>query len=212
MISCPLIAPFDPDNWLSIESAFRGTPSLTMTQHWLKEPQPHFLPATVQLAHNGSALVGLAYLPDHEIVTRAEKDQEMMYLLGDVFEIFLKSAQLKSYVELHVTPNGMRLQLSFPDRAREVLEHSPIQAFMVEEPLFDFRVMSGSGFWKVWFAVPAATLGISAAELRQSEWRASFSRYDYGQSKDDAPILSSTSQHVELDYHRLEEWTPITFA
>lgn len=212
MVVCPLIPPFDPDNWVTIENAFRQTPALTMTQHWQKEPHPHFLPATVNLGHNGSTLLGLARLPDHDIFTRAQADQEMLYLLGDVFEIFLQNTRLKSYTEFHITPNGKRLQLVFPDRARELLKTNPVDAFIVREPLFDFRVTAELGLWKVWFAIPISTLNIAPGELRQQEIRASFSRYDYSSNADQAPILSSTSPHAELDYHRLEEWTPLTFA
>ena len=212
MVVCPLIPPFDPNNWVTIENAFRDTPSLTMTQHWQKEPHPHFLPATVSLGHNGSALLGLARLPDHDIFTKAQNDQEMLYLLGDVFEIFLRNSQLTAYTEFHVTPNGKRLQLAFPDHLRTVLKENPVESFIMHEPLFDFRVTTELGLWKVWFAIPISTLQIPPGEIRSHEVRASFSRYDYSSNSAEAPILSSTSPHEQLDYHRLEEWTPLTFA
>ncbi|MEI8343284.1 MAG: hypothetical protein WCH43_17320, partial [Verrucomicrobiota bacterium] len=46
--------------------------------------------------------------------------------------------------------------------------------------------------------------------LEGRTWLASFSRYDYS-SAEAPPVLSSTSPHAEVSFHRQQEWAELLF-
>jgi hypothetical protein len=58
--------------------------------------------------------------------------------------------------------------------------------------------------------IPVASVCEHVRPLAGSEWRFSFSRYDYTRGTD-APVISSTSPHAEPSFHRLQEWGMIRF-
>lgn len=160
-----------------------------------------FRNGSVRLAWRGDALYVFADLDDDDPRSGATGDHQRMWELGDVFEMFLRDLSEERYHELHVTPNGYRLQLAFPRSGVSYRE------CFVREPLFDFRVTPRPGGWQVAARVPWP-VG-SSPEGRQA--LVSFSRYDCPLGLE-SPVLSSTSPHPVPNYHRQEEWTRIEFS
>jgi len=197
-----------PLDW-SAENAFAGAPVLPL--RILVKGAGVFQPASVRLGWNEQALLILADLEDATPVSSATGDNQRLWTLGDVFEIFLRDTDHPSYAELHIAPTGHRLQLQFPSGEMVAELRSgerPLEDFIVERPLVDFRIARSSTGWRVLAGVPWTTLNSQGVPPLGGRLLASFSRYDYV-APDQAPTLSSTSIHEQVDFHRQWEWTQL---
>jgi len=150
-----------------------------------------------------------ALLVDDSVFSASTDHGQSMWAIGDVFEIFAKLTCRDDYFELHISPNGHRLQLHFPDHSiiRQIRDKTKkLEEMIVAEPLLDFLTRPTPNGWEMLALVPTATLDASRESLAGCELAVSFGRYDYANAKS-APILSSTTRHAELNFHRLHEWT-----
>lgn len=208
-MTIPLLAPFEESNWESVSTAFEHAPSLALGQAWREKPEENFRPGTVRIGWQPDALVILANLKDDALFTAATGDNQHLWGLGDAFELFLRNLEREEYLELHIAPNGYRLQLRFPDsQAIRNLRsgQNALKDYMVDAPIFDFSIRTVSGGWVIRARVPLTSLGIPGDRTSGIALLASFSRYDYADAKS-PPVLSSTSAHKERNYHRQQEWT-----
>jgi len=64
--------------------------------------------------------------------------------------------------------------------------------------------------WRVLASIPLERVAETGRPVAGDSWLFSFSRYDYTQGKA-APVLSSTSPHQVLSYHRQQEWGTLVF-
>jgi hypothetical protein len=65
--------------------------------------------------------------------------------------------------------------------------------------------------WSALAAIPF-DMAIEPGNVRgRTEWLFSFSRYDYTRGVK-TPVLSSSSPHAALDFHRQQEWGTLTFV
>ena len=73
------------------------------------------------------------------------------------------------------------------------------------------EVLHADHLWRVVARVPFAVVMETESFQPGCRWKFSFSRYDYtrGRAK---PVLSSTSPHLRLEFHRQEEWGTLTFG
>ena len=191
------------------QSAFAWAQPLVMRQAWRQELEPHFAPAVARTAWHGDELYVLADLTDVDITTSATSHGQRFWELGDTFEIFLRREGVSSYIECHVTPTNFRLQLRFPEGGPGALASG--------RDSFNAALVAGDGFrsrtwrrddgkgWVVLAAIPASLAGAEDASLEGSIWRFSFGRYDHTRGAA-APVISSTSAHKELAFHRPSEW------
>ncbi len=181
-----------------------------MQQAWLRKPDKAFRPALVRFAWEPDALWVLADLSDDFVTARSTGHSQKLWMLGDVFEIFVARNRTPFYLELHVNPKGHKLHLRFsPEIVRKMKagEHvfKKAQASVSD---FDGRVKKGKGGWQVLARVPAAILPNGKPFRPGQKLDISFSRYDAG-PKGTPEILSSTSPHKALSYHRRHEWGQI---
>jgi hypothetical protein len=176
-----------------------------MQQGWMETPQPGFLPAEIRVGWTSSRLVVLAEIPDQDIFTLATGPNQRTWELGDVFEIFLQAEDRSDYVELHVTPPNFRLQLHIESLGKP--------ATQLDDGVFSSQVEidAANQRWTVYAEVPASLVS-GRDHIRPGEsWRFSFSRYDA--SRNGRPlVLSSTSPHQAVNFHRTHEWGKITFC
>lgn len=168
-----------------------------LAQPWAAEPEARFRPGTVRLAWSGDALLVLADLQDDEVRTSATADNQRLWELGDVFEIFLQVEGSAAYAELHVAPNGARMHLRFPEN----LPVTPV-GFPASANLND-------GGWRVEAKVPADVCGLARFEAGR-KLRVSFCRYDAG--TDAPPVLSTSAAHPAVSFHRPEDWPRVVLA
>ncbi len=176
-------------------------------QPWNPTLEPDFRPAEVRVGWEPAALLVEAVLEDDEVFSQATADNQDMWRLGDVFEVFLQIEGRSDYAEMHLTPNGHRLQLRLPgadwaatlkaqSRTFEELKVFPV-AFAGEP------AGTGSG-WRVSLRIPAVVLGLEAWQAGQ-RLRANFCRYDAAADRE--PVLSASSRLSVVSFHRPGEWS-----
>lgn len=212
VIRIPLLSSFDISDWAAISAAFEHAPLLKMGQAWRGVLEKNFRGAEVRVGWREGAVLVFARMTDDCCFTGATGDNQRLWELGDVFEMFVKDAERQEYFEFHITPRGHRLQLRFPNnaavgqlRSREV----KLADFMIDEIAFNFKVRDTANGWEAFAELPNELFGWD--KTPGHALLASFSRYDYGDKGDD-PVLSSTSDHVELNYHRQEEWKRLVIS
>jgi hypothetical protein len=212
-VACPRLNNFDPHDLSSVVPAFSAAPVFQFGQAWLERPEERFLPGEVRIGWSGDQFHVFARLRNDHPFSRATADNQYLWDLGDVFEMFLRDAASEKYAEFHVAPNGRRLQLRFPDfdAVHRLGKGGPtLEALMIQAPQFDFTAWQEPGTWLVCARVPSSALLPPGTSLEGRTWFVSFSRYDYLPG-DIRPVLSSTSPHQAASFHRQEEWTPIRF-
>ncbi len=109
-------------------------------QHWAGHPDPGFRPCSVRVSWIERALHVMADLTDDESFSHATGDNQKMWTLGDVFEMFVQLEGRCDYAELHVTPNNHRLHLALPGvlgRATPDSEPLSFEAMRVHPVGFD---------------------------------------------------------------------------
>jgi hypothetical protein len=210
----PALPSLESWGWEKLEAALVAAPTLHLGQAWQPSPEGTFRPGAVRLGWHETGIVVAASLEDERVFTRATADNQRLWELGDVFEMFFRNAVREDYLELHAAPGDKRLQLHFPSRETVAGLRAGIgrlDDFLVREPLFDFRTRMTSNGWALVAQIPGPALGFDVSSLKGEAVFASFSRYDYA-SDGSPPILSSTSPHAQLDFHRQEEWIKLVFC
>ena len=189
-----------------------GTESWTMQQAWLAKPDENLRPASVRFGWENDAFWVLADLPDDFIASRSTDHNQDMWMLGDVFEIFIARKDSPHYLELHVTPHNHRLHLicSLENTQKIRDKKASLDDFRRPPSAFDSWVKKpeGQNKWQVLVRIPSSTLPDGKSFTVGDKLELSFSRYDAG-PEGTPDILSSTSAHQKLSYHRRHEWREI---
>jgi len=166
----------------------------------------------VRFGWQPDALWVLADLDDDFITSRSTDHDQDMWLLGDVFEIFIARKDEPFYLELHVTPHNHRLHLIWPADVMEKIQSkvATLDDFRRPHSAFDSWVQKPEGEckWQVLARIPASILPNGQTFEAGQILELSFSRYDSG-PEGTPDILSSTSPHRELSYHRRHEWREV---
>ncbi len=214
-LECRELPAFAADSLEQVRAAFARADGCVLGQAWRAAPEPDFTPATVHVGWRGDALLILAELKDADIFTRATALNQRMWELGDTFEIFLQPAAAPGYVEFHVTPNNQRLQVAFANAAayERVQASGLFEELFVSDEMFHAQTwcQPEKQTWWVYTEIPAVSVCGVTGPLPGSEWRFSFSRYDYIRGRSE-PILSSSSPHAVAGYHRRQEWGTLHFV
>ncbi len=178
-------------------------------QPWSESLEPGFRPGEIRLSWKPEALIVEANLTDDEVFNQATRDNQRMWELGDVFEIFLMIEGRKDYIELHVTPQNHRLHLHFPGvggRPTPGAEPFPFEKMLTSPPSFRSTTRKTEKGWAVSAAIPPAVLGLKNFENGQV-LRVSFCRYDAATNR--PPVLSTSSPHSQIAFHRPDEWLAV---
>jgi hypothetical protein len=212
---CRELPPFRADDLDSIRAAFKHSSPYSLKQAWRPENEPDFAPAQASAGWCEDSLFVFAELTDADIFSRAEKNNEKLWELGDAFEIFLMPEGQKSYFEFHIAPNNVWLQLRFPEigAVSRIRATGSCEEFLVHEPLFNFKVWTQpeSKRWFVLAQIPAKSVCEKIAPLPGLRWKFSFSRYDYTHGRE-KPVISSTSAHSVPNFHHVHEWNVLEFV
>ena len=184
---------------------------LTLRRFWESATD---LPHEAGTARVGAAAEGLAFhveLQDSDIFSQATADQQKMWTLGDVAELFIKpGADRPDYWEIHVTPNDFLMDIRIPDRER----------FMAGEITWDEvialtsgtrkRVVVADGSWTVEAVVPWQAFGMDQAPRAGTVWQFAVCRYNCNGGLEN-PELSSTAPFTKAGFHRWEEFNELEF-
>jgi len=213
-VRCLPLPVFDASDLKTVREVFRPATRHALRQAWLAKEEDDFAPAFVRVGWRGNALLVFAELIDFDIFSGATALNQRAWELGDTFELFLQAADQPAHFEFQVTPNNQRAQLRFTDSS--VVEN------LRRTKLMESVYMTGEAFysrtwiqlevkcWYVYAEIRAEELFGRAGSLRGSRWRFSFSRYDYTRGRKQ-PVISSTSRHLEPDFHRWQEWDVMSF-
>jgi hypothetical protein len=205
-IECRPLPLFAPEDLARVREAFINATPIALGQAWLAAPEKDFSPGLVRTGWREGSLLVFAELTDADVFTKAQRHNDRFWELGDTFEMFLQPPGSPAYVELHVTPNNLRLQLRF-EKPPSVQDIDPFVAALIHDQIFDSRTWAmpeGKG-WCVFADVPAAAVGYGPGDLAPSTWRFSFSRYDATRGREH-PVISSSSPHTVPAFHRPHEW------
>jgi hypothetical protein len=197
------------DSWHFIDAVFANVPAVKSQQAWLAKPEPEFRPMRVKAGWTRDSLCIYAEIEDADIFNPEKRFNAPSFLSGDVFEMFLRPCNQESYVEIHVTPENQKLQLRIPS-VREF--HEPRANSGIPQEWFIDRVIESrvrvnpsAQRWDVAVEIPFAMVNEVLLPRPGDRWLFSFSRYDYTRGRE-KPVLSSTSPHQVLNFHRQEEW------
>lgn len=203
-ITCRPIPPFVGNDLSRVRAAFASATPIRLGQAWRNTPERDFATGVVRTGSRRDSLLVFADLSDRDVFTQAKRHNDRFWEIGDTFEIFLQPEGQSAYVELHVTPNNLRLQLKF-DRPPSVNEPDPFSKALITRPVFDSKTWTnpaGPG-WCLLAEVPIDRL--FGVKLPNSNWRFSFGRYDATRNREQ-PIISSSSKHSQPAFHRPDEW------
>jgi len=173
---------------------------------------------SVRILHDGQTLWFGVDFQDSDVVSNAQADDEEIYTLGDVVEIFLRPPGQTWYWEIHFAPNGRRSSYWYPGRGRLGLrgEDTHVRppfwnaAAVVDGTLNDWRDKDRR--WTAEVAIPIAKLMREGdVSPTKGNWRLLVSRYNYTRWREQAtgPELSSVPRLSKPNYHLLEDYAPL---
>lgn len=204
---------FDMD-WDVLDGVFAEVDPVNLGQAWNDRPQENLRPAAVRTARTEESLLVYAILEDEHIFNPVTEHNQPAFTKGDVFEIFLRPDGQDAYFEFHVNPRNQKFQLRIPsaeefqkDRGGSGMPHG----WLIRDWHFESRVKlePKHARWRVLVQIPLARIIENGSAAPGTTMRFSFSRYDYP-APGQQPILSSTSPHQQLNFHRQHEWGQLT--
>jgi hypothetical protein len=209
-IVCFPLPAFDTSDLEGVRNVFRPVAS----QAWLEKKEEDFAPAFVSVGWRENVLLVFAELIDFEIFSETTSLNQRAWELGDTFEMFLQPVGQSTYFEFQVTPNNQRVQLLFTDSSvvEKVRKSKSTESVCINGEAFFFRtwIKTERKCWYVYAEINMKDFVRQVGSLQGSQWRFSFSRYDYTRGRKQ-PVISSTSRHGEPDFHRQDEWDIMSF-
>ena len=169
----------------------------TLGQFWRETTEPSLRPTDALVWWNDNFLCVEAELTDDDVFNTATAHNQRTWETGDVFEIFARLESSTEYVEVHVTPNNIKLYLKFADFDQTNRIESIDEVAADPGEIESSAEITPTG-WRANARVP---LIAEPGELV----RVSLCRYDASRGSE-KPVLSSTSPHTELRFHQPHEW------
>ena len=210
-IPCPRVAGGIDDFGVEQPAKYRNSALLPLRQYWVG---PEVMPAEKGSACVGAAQEGLCFYTcytDSDIFSTATADNQKMWTLGDVAEVFVKPGGGRTdYWEIHVTPNHFLMDIRIPDRERftggevtweEVIAPNSETRRRVE--VFDDR-------WAVDICIPWKAFDVDGVPADGETWRFAVCRYNYNGGLENAEN-SSTAHLTTGSFHRWEDYTELVF-
>lgn len=181
---------------------------IVLQQCWLPMPQRSFQPGTAWLAATDDALLVFAKLTGSAARATATEDNQWLWELGDVFEIFVQSYGGDGYFEFQIAPNGRLLQLHYPFASAP--RQNGIDQYLRSDRLIQFASHHNATTreWRIAARLPIPNILPPRKIAEGAEWRMACCRYDY--AADGSFVLSSTAQLSRPDFHRIGEWSRIS--
>lgn len=180
---------------------------IRLEQAWRASPEPDLCSTEVRVSWQPEALFLFVRLEDRDITSRSTGYNQRLWELGDAFECFLQLEGEKNYYEFHVSPNNHVMQLRLDSTlSRDERERRLADSFMPNK-LIESRVWidEAQNQWHALMKIPHHALERSTPFAANDQIAFSFSRYDAARNREE-PVLSSSSNHSVLDFHRREDW------
>ena len=172
------------------------------------------LPNEAGTAVIGAEPRGLAFFvafEDSDIFSQATADQQKMWTLGDVAELFVKPGTDRSdYWEIHLTPNDFLMDIHVPERRGFIAGDITWEDVIAPSSGTLRRVTISDGGWSVEAVVPWRAFGLDSVPVAGTVWQFAICRYNCNGGLDN-PELSSTAQFTQASFHRYEEFANLMF-
>jgi hypothetical protein len=175
---------------------------------------------SVRMLHDDKNLYFAFEFEDADVVDLSKEDDQELYTLSDVAEIFLKPVDETWYWELHVTPKGHVSTYWFPGRGRIGLAMSETKPHV--KPGFLRAATRTQGTVNNWHdrdkgwtaegAIPWAKLDRDGPlKDPHARWTILLARYNYSRyrMKATGPELSTASPLSEANFHLVNEYPRI---
>lgn len=180
--------------------------SFGLKQPWREALEVDFREGTIELSWTPEAILVNAKLNDDVMFTKSDADNQHMWELGDVFEVFLQVEGREDYVELHITPANTRFHAHKPNVAGtepSTGEWKPIEHWLVSPIGFSAEANEIKGGWHASLEIPPSILALDQF-TPGTALRISFARYDGAPDRE--PMLSATAPHRIESFHIPEDW------
>ncbi len=186
---------------------FARIEKISLKQSWLTAPDPGFNSTDVKVAWNSESLYVFARLQDEDICSNSTHFNQRLWELGDTFETFIHLEESDVYYEFHVSPNNHVMQICFDVNLTPAQRRLQLPDLFMPEQVVQSTVWLDEveNQWYVLLVIPASVLKPSGVFVSGDTLNLSFCRYDYSHASKE-PILSSSSDLEELDFHRREDW------
>jgi len=209
ILRCPVIADKAADLTADVPGKYAACRALPLRQHWAGA-----LPHEAGVARIGATTMGLSIhvrYEDSDIFSTATANQQRMWTLGDVVEVFVKPGRERSdYWEVHVTPNGFLMDLLIPSRAGMQSGEHTWEEIIAPESGTVFQTHVADGSWSAELTIPWSAFGLSGSPAPGTTWQFAVCRYNYNGGLDD-PELSSTAPLSRRSFHLYEDYDDLTF-
>jgi hypothetical protein len=192
-------------NGSEVPQIFSDCKKWPLKQHW-SGSQPKEL-AHAFIAHNNEGIRFYTWNEEKEPFTTATKNDQRLWELGSVNEFFVKGID-DSYWEVHIAPNGLKMDIKIKSAEALLLKKLPWQDLIAYESNMSFKTYRGENFWTVDLLIPWKTFGFNS--IPNETWSFSVCRYNYP-GKCENSEKSSISDLTELNFHRVAEFQKITF-
>jgi len=212
-IDCSDVRTGSVDSCEAVPAKYAQCASLPLLQHWLAPGRVPKEQGTARVGRNAEGLWFHVRLEDGDILTTATEDNQCMWQLGDVVEFFVKpGVERPDYWEIHITPNGLIMDIHIPERAGLVSgEISWAQVIAADSRSRKWvKSVPGQGVWAVELCVPWATFGVSGVPEPGTTWQFAVCRYNCTGGLED-PELSSTAHYTQPGFHRYEDYHDLVF-
>ncbi|WFB36232.1 hypothetical protein P3T73_00455 [Kiritimatiellota bacterium B12222] len=208
-LSCT--TPMPPPSSKPLKLSLDHTKTFQLSQPWYDHLEFQFRRGEANLQWSPEALIVHAELSDDEVYTASDADNQHMWELGDVFEVFLQIEGQEDYVELHITPANTRFQAHKPNVPGNDAsgEWKPIEHWLISPIGFSAEATTITDGWIVSMEIPPSVLGLSEF-TPGTELRVAFARYDGAPHRE--PTLSTTATHARSEtvtFHIPTDWHPI---
>ena len=209
-IRCHALPTFDANNLDEVRAAFSAGQPCPLGQAWREKGDPKSAPGQIRTGWRHDSLLIFAELTDNDIYSHATGANQLMWTLGDTFEMFLRPAGQQEYTEFHVTPNNHRLQLRLSDA--DAYRTKAVSEMLLGVDAFHSVtwVQPENYKWFVYAAIPVSAFSQHPPLTAEMCWHFSFCRYDYTRGESD-PVISSTSPHTVANFHNQQDWGQLTF-
>ena len=185
--------------------------TLPLRQHWRGADA---LPREGGVARIGASASGLAVhirFEDSDIFSTATADQQRLWLLGDVVEVFVKPGRARDdYWEVHMSPNGFLMDLLIPDRPGYQRGDYDWETVNAADSGTSHQVRVEEGSWAAEAIVPWSAFGVAESPAPGATWQVGVCRFNFTGGLHD-PELSSTASLTQPGFHRYEEFTDLLF-
>ncbi|MCB9919963.1 MAG: hypothetical protein H6832_16285 [Planctomycetes bacterium] len=171
----------------------------TLGQSWRHEIEAEFRETQVTVYFRDGTLDIVADMVDDDVFSDATAHNQRTWELGDAFEVFVRHDESLAYTEVHLTPNDRKLHLRFDD-AEHHKRIDGIDSVAVDPEIVDGRAELTEDGWRARVRIPFDARAGDVLAL-------SFCRYDATRGRE--PVLSSSSPHPVLAFHRPLEWARV---